>query len=437
MQETLKALFRKKTTTAEEAVKVVRSVDRVYTGSAESTAVTLCKALAARKNELKDITLGCMILADPSGFLDPDNYQIYTISTEFQGGFERAALKKGIAEYVPISFSQIDIWIQDILRPRVAFLEVSLPDEDGYMSLSTAGPPMGKFVIETAEVIIVQINKYAPYVYGQDNKIHISDVDYVVYSDVEKGHLLVNDKGNETVTKIADYIIEQVPDGACIQLGLGSVSTAIGYRLTQKNDLGCHTELVSDSIMYLMQQGNINNSKKQFLPGKTVTGFAMGSPKLYEFLNHNENVYFAPFTLTNNPVNIAKNDNMISVNSAMCIDLTGQVTAENVGGKQYSGTGGQLDFVRGAQMSKGGKSFIGMTSSKGESEKRKSRIVPKLPEGSVVTTPRTDVQYVVTEYGCVNLKVLTVKDRARALISIAHPDDRIWLTEEAKKMGFL
>ena len=260
----------------------------------------------------------------------------------------------------------------------------------------------------------------------------------MVWADVEKENIPGGPMEEDAeIEAMSRYLLDQIPDGACIQLGIGGVATAVGYGLRTKNDLGCHTEMMSDSIMELMQAGVINNSRPKFIPGRTVVGFAFGTKKLYEYLDHNENMWFGPFPVVNSPVNIAKNDNMISINTAMSIDLFGQVAAEGMGGIQFSGTGGQGDYVRGAQLSKGGKSFLAFKSTLGTNPDGSpvSRIVPTFPPATIVTTPRSDVQYVVTEYGSVNLKHLTVRDRARALISLAHPDCRKELTEQARKLG--
>lgn len=274
--------------------------------------------------------------------------------------------------------------------------------------------------------------KTVPYVYGEENLIHVSEADAIVEADqelVENPELPVD----ETIQTISGFIVDQIPDGACIQLGLGGVANAVGYGLRTKNDLGSHTELMSDSIMELMKLGVVNNSRKQFMPGKTVASFTFGSRELYRFVDRNPDMYYMPFPIVNDPVNIAKNDNMISINTALSIDLFGQVDADNLAGKQYSATGGQLDFVRGAQMSRGGKSFIAVTSSfTDRSGQRRSRIVLQFPAGTAVTTPRSDVQYIVTEYGCVNLKPLTMRERVRAMISLAHPQFRAELTEQAR-----
>lgn len=222
------------------------------------------------------------------------------------------------------------------------------------------------------------------------------------------------------------------------KFSIGSVANAVGYELKNRNDLGAHTELVGDAIMYLMKRGVLTNRRKSFLPGKTVTAFSLGSKELYDYVDHNESLYYLPFHIVNDCVNIAKNDHMISINTAMSIDLFGQVNADNIAGRQHSAIGGQLDFVRGAQMSKGGKSFIAITSTYNDKKAgRASRIVSHFPLGTCVTTPRSDVQYVATEFGCVNLKELTMKDRVRAMISLAHPDFRPQLMDEARQSGIL
>ena len=249
----------------------------------------------------------------------------------------------------------------------------------------------------------------------------------------------VVEEADEEVLAMARFLLDEIPDGGCIQLGIGEVASAVGFGLTGKNDLGCHTELMTDSIMALMKSGVINNSRPKFIPNKTVVGFAFGSKALYEYLDHNEDMFFGPFPVVNNPMNIAQNDNMISINTAMSIDLFGQIASEGMGTRQFSGTGGQGDYVRGAQMAKGGKSFFAFKSTLGKNPdgSPKSRIMPFFPPATIVTTPRSDVQYVVTEYGMVNLKHLTVRDRAKALIDIAHPDCRAQLTKQGKELGIL
>ena len=440
MRPDLEAQFRAKTITVADAAALVRPGQNVYIGCCTSYARAVADAIAARSEDLAEVTIGCSNIIPPMSFLDCANPDAFRISTYFMGYEERRALKAGRADYTSVHLGQVDQWCRHTFHPDIAFFDVSLPDEEGWMSFGISGCCMHPFIQEETDNIVLQINSHAPYVTGQRTKIHISQAKYVVYADIEKetipGGPMEEDGEIEAMSR---YLLDQIPDGACIQLGIGGVATAVGYGLMNKNDLGCHTEMMSDSIMALMKAGVINNSRPKFIPRRTVVGFAFGSRALYEYLDHNEKVWFGPFPVVNNPANIAKNDNMISINTAMSIDLFGQVAAEGVGGNQFSGTGGQGDYVRGAQLAKGGKSFLAFKSTLGTNKDGApiSRIVPTFPPATIVTTPRSDVQYVVTEYGSVNLKHFTVKDRAKALIDLAHPDCRAELTAQARAMGLL
>ena len=441
MNETLKREFREKTITADQAAGFVKSGWQVYIGCCTSYARTIADAIARRSGELEDVTIGCSNIIPPMSFLDVPEPNPFRISTYFMGYEERRGLKTGQTDFTSVHLGQVDQWCRETFHPDLVYFDVSLPDENGYMSFGASGCCMHTFLRERTDNIVLQINRHSPYVTGKDTLIHISEAKYVVYADDEKetipgGPLEEDDPDILTMSR---YLLDQIPDGACLQLGIGGVATAVGYGLMGKNDLGCHTEMMSDSIMALMKAGVINNSRAKFIPGKSVAGFAFGSKALYEFLDHNEKVWFGPFPVVNNPINIAQNENMISINTAMSIDLFGQVAAEGMGTNQYSGIGGQGDYVRGAQLAKGGKSFLAFKSTVGKDEqgRPKSRIVPCFPPATVVTTPRSDVQDVVTEQGMVNLKTLTVQDRARALIDIAHPDCRPELTAQAKKLGIL
>ena len=317
--------------------------------------------------------------------------------------------------------------------PQRLFITLSL-----YSIESTSALKLASIIFEETPTVVFQINRFSPYVTGLDTLVPLSAAQYLVRADVEKETIPggVMEADPETAA-MSQYILDEIPDGACLQIGIGGVANAVTYGLRTKNDLGCHTEMMSDALMVLMQEGVINNSRPKFIPHRSVVGFAFGSKALYEFLDHNEKMYFGPFPVVNHPANIAQNENMISINTAMSIDLFGQVAAEGIGPHQFSGTGGQGDYIRGAQMSKGGKSFLAFKSTVGQNPdgSLKSRIVPYFPPATIVTTPRSDVQYVVTEQGVVNLKPLTTRDRARALIDLAHPDCRPELVEAAKKLG--
>jgi len=409
----------------EEAVKLIKNGDRIYIGTCSSVAYGLLEALWARKAELEDITLTGGLLIAPADAICEKGFDLVTY---FIGPAERKRMKNTETGFTSVHLSHTDLWARETARPNVAFFEVSPPDKNGYASYGAGGVALGTIVKEMADTVILQINSRAPYVFGENNLIHISDADAIVYYDSKIPEAPAAPH-EDSIDAIAGFLLENIPDGACIQLGIGSIANAVGYRLRDKNDLGAHTEIFTDSMMELMKLGVLNNKRKSFLPGKAATAVAFGSEALYKFLDHNEDIYFEHFCELNDPVNIAKNDNMISINSAVSIDLFGQVSSETVAGRQYSGTGGQLDYVKGAQMSKGGKSFIAVQSKAGTA----SRIVSEFAPGTVVTTPRSEVEYIVTEYGCVNLKPLCMRDRISAMISLAHPDFRPQLREEAKK----
>ena len=428
--------FEEKLTTPEEAVKCIHDGDTVYIGTCTSTAYALTDALGERGDELKDIKINCSHIRYPTRIMTGRDKDTFAITTFFMGAQERVARADGAnVDFTSMHLSQVDVFCRDIIPARVAFLEVSKPDENGFMSFGATGVALDTYVKEKAEVIILEVNSYAPYVLGDNNRIHVSEADMIVQADrpISEAKDL---PATEDILRISEYVVDQIPDGACIQLGIGGVANAVGFGLKNKNDLSAHTELMTNSVMDLMKQGVITNKKKGYIPGKTTASFSLGTKELYDFLDHNEDMYFQPFPVINDPLNIAKNDNMISVNSAIAVDVFGQVCADNIAGRQFSATGGQLDFVKGAQMSKGGKSFIALPSAgvnrKGE---RFSKITARLPLGAAVTTPRSEVQYVVTEYGCVNLKLLTMRQRVEAMISLAHPDFRDQIREEVREAG--
>ncbi len=436
MREDILQAYRERLTTAAEAVKCVKSGDNVFIGTCSSAAGDLCDALADRKDEIRDITVGCSLVLKPLRLLQGE-IEGFRLNTFFVGPQERAAIDRGQGDFTSVHLREIPIWCHETSVPDVAFLEVSPPDENGYMSFSSSGVILHRFMADEAKTVILEVNRRAPYVYGEQNLIHVTEADAIVESDRPLGENIIRPV-DETVQQISRVILEQIPDGACIQLGIGNVATAVGYSLVDRNDLGIHSELMSDSLMDLMKMGVVTNKRKTLLPGKTVVGFSSGSEELYRFLDHNEDMYYLPFPLINDMTLIGRNDNMISINTAMSADLYGAISADNITGRQFSGVGGQLDYVRGAQMSRGGKSIIAMTSTfvdkRGE---RHSRIVPYFPPYTAVTTPRADVQYLVTEYGCINLKPLLMKDRIRAVISLAHPDFRDQLTACAREAKLL
>ena len=423
-------------TTAAEAVKCVQSGDRVYVGTASSFAFELMDALWERRDELEDVTILCSMSLKPSKMFstDHDERNPFTIETFFLGARERVAHRK---HGMPMNFtsfhlSQVDIWCREVGRPDVCFLEVTRPDDDGYVSFGPSGGCMYVYLMEKARTVVLECNAQTPYILGDPtSRMHISRADALILTDSAVSPL-PNEEVDEVSQKISDLVLAEVPDGATIQLGLGKVSTAIGYGLMQKNDLGIFSELFSEPMMHLMQNGNVTNTEKGFMDGKSVFAFSLGTAEMYRFMDRNPLIYNCTFPFVNDPVNIAKNKRMISINTAMSVDLFGQVAADSMGWTQQSAVGGQLDFVKGAQMSEGGKSIIALASAFEKNGKLESKITLRFPVGTAVTTPRSEVQYVATEYGCINLKHLNMADRVRAMISLAHPAFRDQLTEEAK-----
>lgn len=428
--------YQRKLCTAQEAVKIVEDGDVVHIGTASSVAKVLAEALYERRDELHDVTVSSGVVTSVLPIYTQEAGGPFSVLTYFAGPAEREAMKRNNCHCTSLHLSQLEHWRNDMWKGGVAFLEVSPPDRFGYMSYGAYGVSMHDAVRRSTSRVVVQVNRNAPYVYGTQNLIHVSQVDRIVEADAPLA-VIPDLPVDETLKTISGFIVDQIPDGATIQLGLGGLSGAIGFGLEGKNDLGIHSEMLTNSMMYLMKRGVVNNRKKSFMPGKAVVGFALGSQELYEFVDHNPELYFGPYPFVNDPYVIGKNDNMISVNTAMSVDLFGQVAADSMAGRQQSAVGGQVDYVRGAQLSKGGKSFIALPSTLENKKGRSSRIVAAFPPATAVTTSRQDVQYVVTEYGCVNLKPLTMRDRAKALIDLAHPDFRTELTEQGKALGLL
>lgn len=429
--------YKQKLMNAEEAARLINSGERVYVGTSSSASFVLMKALWDRRKELENIEITSSLVLKPMPLYEEAEGNPFVFGTFFMGVQERKARDNGLKlNFTSVHLSQVNIWCKEVARPDVCLFDVSEPDENGYMCYGPSGIALNKFLKEGADKVILQVNKQTPYIFGQNNLIHVSEADAIIEVD-DALTTLANPEIDETTKTLSNIIVDQVPDGATIQLGLGSLSTAIGFGLGNKTDLGIHSELLSEPMLELIINGNVTNKYKGFMDGKSVFGFALGSAELYKYLNRNEKVYGAEFPFVNDPINIAKNKNMISINSTMALDIFGQAASDSLGWKQQSATGGQLDFVRGAQRSEGGKSIIATTSSFIKNGKRISKILTAFPAGTAVTTPRSDIQYVATEYGCVNLKVLNMSDRVRAMISLAHPDFRDQLMEDAERFNLI
>lgn len=369
-----------------------------------------------------------MVAMGSAPYCQPGMEKHFRHNALFVGGSTRKAVEEGRADYTPCFFHEAPKFFREgILPVDVVFLQVSEPDENGNCSLGIS-VDYTQPAAEVAKLKIAQVNKNMPYTYG--NGINLKDIDYIVEKD-EPLIELQPPKIGETEHKIGEYVASLIHDGDTLQLGIGAIPDAVLSFLGDKKDLGIHSEMFSDGVVDLANKGVITNAKKTIDPGKFVSCFLMGTKKLYDFVNHNPDVLIKPVDYTNDPFVVAKIDNIISINSAMQVDLMGQVNAEMIGYKQFSGVGGQVDFVRGASRAKGGKAIIAMPSTAAHG--KISKIVPLLDEGAAVTTSRNDVDYVVTEFGIAHLKGATLRQRAIALIKIAHPDFREGLIAEFEK----
>jgi acyl-CoA hydrolase len=391
--------------------------------------IQLLEAIGDRYEALENVDLITAMALYPYKFLKSKDYIGHVnFHTVFYGAFERQFFKIGNVNVNSVHLSNIARTLKEYYKVNTLLADVSVPDEDGYMYYGPMGVVVNGEVAEIATKKIVQVNKFQPRVKGTKHRIHVSEVDCICEFDHELP-VLPQPPVSEVDRKIADLILPMIPDGATIQVGLGGLANAIGYGLEGKKNLSVHTEMFTDSMVYLAKKGVVN--------GKILAAFGLGSTELYEFVGEGK-VELAPISYVNNPFEIGKNDDFISINGSLMVDLTGQVCSESLGHDQYSSTGGQLDYVRGASVSKGGKSFICLASTvKNKGGGVKSTISLNLPEGEIITTPRSDVMYVVTEYGVANLFNKPLRERAKALIEIAHPDFRAQLTEEAKAAGIL
>ncbi|MDM8238363.1 butyryl-CoA:acetate CoA-transferase [Pseudoflavonifractor phocaeensis] len=433
------AMYQQKLTTAEEAVKVVKSGDWVDYGWCTNHPIALDKALAARKDELRDVKVrGGVTMWMPEIAKAEDAGEHFTWNSWHCSGIDRKIMTKGMGFFSPMRYSELPRFYRENLSVDVAMLQVTPMDSHGNFSFALAASHLAD-MLEKAKVIILEVNKNMPWVYGLTGcEINIKDVDYVVEGDNPEVAQLGGGGEPTAVDKaVAELIVPQIPNGACLQLGIGGMPNTIGAMIAQSDlkDLGVHTEMYVDGFVDMAMAGKLTGKNKALDKGRQVYAFAAGSKKLYDYVDRNPDVMAAPVDYTNDVRVLAQLDNFISINNAIDLDLFGQVNAESAGLKHISGTGGQLDFVMGAYLSKGGKSFICLSSTvTGKDGTVKSRIVPTLTPGSICTDPRSCVHYIVTEYGMVNLKGLSTWERAEALISIAHPDFREQLIQDAEKM---
>ena len=433
--------YAQKLVTAEEAVKVVKSHDWVDYGWTTGTPVALDAALAARADELEDVKIrGGILLREPEIFKVNNVADHFTWNSWHMGGLERKAISKGFAYYSPLKYSELPRYYRENIKHlNVAMFQVAPMDKHGFFNFGPNASHM-MAVCEAADVIIVEVNENMPRCLGGfEEGIHVSRVDYIVEGENPAiGELGAGAPPTEVDKAVAQLIVEEIPDGACLQLGIGGMPNTVGSMIAESDlkDLGVHTEMYVDAFVDIAKAGKITGLKKNIDRGRQVYAFGAGTKKMYDYLDDNPECMSAPVDYTNSAKTIAQIDNFISINNAVDIDLYGQVNAESAGIKQISGAGGQLDFVQGAYLSKGGKSFICCSSTFTSKDGVKhTRIRPTLAEGSTVTDTRPNTHYVVTEFGKVCLKGMSTWERAEALINIAHPDFRDQLIKDAEKLA--
>ena len=428
-------LYRSKLTTADALALRVESGWTLGMDAALSQTPAIMSALAKRAggDELRDVKIQTLLDVYPYEFY-ADNVLSGKLNgvSWFSSAGARKAVNGGYADFIPAYYRDVPGLIRSFYEYDAFCVSVSPMDKHGYFSLSTTSS-YSQAMLSKAKRVFVEVNKYQPRaVCGM--QIHVSQVDAIVEHDAPLPELPPV-KLDEVSLTIGNLIAEQIPDGACIQLGIGAIPDATGMALKTKHDLGIHTEMFTGSMVELIACGAVNNSKKQIHPGKSVTTFAYGSKRIYDYIDDNPAIEILPVDYVNDPNVICQNDNVISINAALEVDLWGQVCAESVGTKHMSGSGGQIDYVRGACQSRGGKSFIAFSST--AKNGTISKIKPILTPGAVCTTSKNDVDCIVTEYGIARLRGRSLSERAKQLIAIAHPDFRDELTFEARKRGIM
>ncbi|MFP8487734.1 acetyl-CoA hydrolase/transferase family protein [Gracilimonas sp. Q87] len=410
--------------TADEAVKIIKSGDRVFVHGVSATPVQLIEAMTRRHNELKKVEVVHLHTEGPAPYADPKYKDSFFVNALFVGANVRKAINEGRGDYVPVFLSEVPNLFRNKIMPLdVALIHVSPPDKHGYCSLGVSVDATVA-AVQTAKYVVAQVNPNMPRTHG-DGLIHIKQIDALIE---------VNDalpeqtapEPDEAELRIGQFCAELIDDGATLQMGIGAIPNAVLKSLTGHKNLGIHTEMFSDGVIELVENGVITGKKKKIHPGKIVSGFVMGTRKTYDFIDDNPAVAMLDIAYINDTAVIRRNPKVTAINSAVEVDLTGQICADSIGTYQYSGVGGQMDFIRGASLSPGGKPIIALPS---VTRKGISRIVPHLKQGAGVVTTRAHVHYVVTEYGIANLYGKNMGQRAEALVNIAHPDHREELSE--------
>ena len=434
---TAASIYQSRVTTAEEAVKVIKSGDRVFLTGNVSVPQKLLAALVKHAPNVQDVEICQALTVGSADYVAPEMEGHLRVNSMFISANIRKAVQEGRADFTPVLLSEFPLLFKrGVLPIDVAIIHVSTPDEHGFCSL---GVEVGltKSAAESAKIIIAEVNDKMPRTLG-DSFIHVSRLTHIVpvnYPIPE--HRMASEGNSDIVEKIAGHVASLIPDGATMQLGIGSIPDAVLKFLSGKKDLGIHTELFSDGVINLVNAGVLTNARKSLHPGKIVAGFILGTEKLYEWVNDNPMVEMHPTEYVNDPFVIAQNDRMVAVNSAIEVDLTGQVCADSIGPKLFSGVGGQLDFIYGASRSKGGVPIIALPSVANLKDGTKlSKITAMLKPGAGVVTSRNHVRFVVTEHGIADLYGKTIRQRAQALIKVAHPQFHDELQRQAKELHY-
>ncbi|RIK30362.1 MAG: 4-hydroxybutyrate CoA-transferase [Anaerolineae bacterium] len=431
-------IYESRVTSAQEAVKAVKSGARVFLTGNVSVPRKLLDALVDYAPHLSDVEVCQALTIGPADYVKPELDGHLRVNTMFISANVRRAVQAGQADFTPVLLSEFPLLFKrGILPLEVALIHVSPPDEHGFCSL---GVEVGltKSAAETAKIIIAEVNQQMPRTLG-DAFIHVSRLNYIVPVDYPIVEMAMGEEGNpEIVEKIAGYIAELIPDGATMQMGIGAIPDAVLKYLRNKKDLGVHSELFSDGVIELVNEGVLTGARKSLHPGKIIAGFILGTKKLYDWVDDNPLIELHRTEYINDPFIIAQNERMVAINSAIEIDLTGQVCADSIGPKLYSGVGGQLDFIYGASRSKGGVPIIALPSTTTLKDGTLvTRIASMLKQGAGVVTSRNHVRFVVTEYGIADLYGKSIRERAKQLIGIAHPDFRAELEKQAQELHYL
>lgn len=420
-----------KITTAEEALKVVKSGDFVYIQGGAAVPEILVDALVKRAPELRNVTIGHIHIEGDAPFADPKYKDSFYVNSFFLSRNVRHIIKAGNGSYTPIFLSDMPLLFdRKHIKVDVVLIQVSPPDKFGFCSMGVS-VEASKSAIRNAKYVIAKVNRQMPRSYG-DALLHVDEIDFLVEHDAPIFSLHLTEP-NAIETQIARHIVPLIEDGSTLQLGIGNIPNATLAEMGHLKNLGIHTELLTEGVLDLVKKGVINGYEKKIDKGKIIASFAMGTQELYDFIDHNPSVEMTEASYSNEVSVIRQNPKMISINSAIEVDITGQVCADSIGTTIFSGFGGQIDFVRGAMLSEGGKSIIAFPS---VTNKGESKIVPFLKQGAGVVTTRAHVQYIVTEYGVAELFSKSLQERAKALIAIAHPDHREALERAAHDIVF-